>query len=102
MGYDSSVPEVTITLSEKEYGALCREAARRGISVGDLVVERLRELKQRRTADVMASLDKAQEQFAKNFPGMTEEEVTQVAVEEVRAYRAEQAARRHRAASSDR
>jgi len=95
------MPDVTITLPDEVYRSLCRVAAARGVAVGKLIAERL-EADERKTAEVMAILDQAQEHFKEHFPGVTEEEVTQIAVEEVRAYRAEKAARERQAHGSDR
>jgi hypothetical protein len=95
------MPDVTITLPDEVYRSLCRVAAARGVAVGKLIAERL-EADERKTAEVMAILDQAQEHYRERYPDESEDALMEIAVEEVRAYRAEKAARERAAADRNR
>ena len=81
------MPRTTIALSEERYRALKQAAARRGVTITEIVDQAL-ELAGINTRESIAQMLAE----AGRRSGLTEEEATQLAVRETRAVRAERAA----------
>lgn len=83
------MPRLTITLSEEKHRALKEAAANRGVSVGTLVEESLDRIGVPPREDAWAILARARANAAKALPVMSEDELTEMVVQEVRDYRSE-------------
>jgi predicted DNA-binding ribbon-helix-helix protein len=83
------VPRTTITLSDERYRALKQAAARRGLTITEIVDQALELAGVNTRESVMQMLAEAGRRS-----GLTEEQAMRLAVEETRAERAERAAER--------
>lgn len=83
------MPRTTITLSEERYRALKQAAARRGLTITEIVDQALELAGINTRESVMQMLAEAGRRS-----GLTEEQAMRLAVEETRAERAERAAER--------
>jgi len=83
------VPRTTITLSDERYRALKQAAARRGMTITEIVDQALELAGVNTRESVMEMLAEAGRRS-----GLSEEQATRVAIEETRAVRAERAAER--------
>ncbi|HSL96711.1 MAG TPA: CopG family transcriptional regulator [Thermoleophilia bacterium] len=83
------MPRTTITLSDERYRALKQAAARRGLTITEIVDQALELAGVNTRESVMEMLAEAGRRS-----GLTEEQAMRLAVEETRAERAERAAER--------
>lgn len=83
------MPRTTITLSDERYRALKQAAARRGMTITEIVDQALELAGVNTRESVMEMLAEAGRRS-----GLSEEQATRVAIEETRAVRAERAAER--------
>ncbi|MEE4276653.1 MAG: CopG family transcriptional regulator [Thermoleophilia bacterium] len=83
------MPRTTITLSDERYRALKQAAARRGLTITEIVDQALELAGVNTRESVMQMLAEAGRRS-----GLTEEQAMRLAVEETRAERAERAAER--------
>lgn len=83
------MPRTTISLSDERYRALKQAAARRGITITEIVDQALELAGVNTRESVMQMLAEAGRRS-----GLTEEQATRLAIEETRALRAERAAER--------
>ena len=83
------MPRTTITLSDERYRALKQAAARRGLTITEIVDQALELAGINTRESVMQMLAEAGRRS-----GLTEEQAMRLAVEETRAERAERAAER--------
>lgn len=83
------MPRTTITLSDERYRALKQAAARRGLTITEIVDQALELAGVNTRESVVQMLAEAGRRS-----GLTEEQAMRVAVEETRAERAERAAER--------
>lgn len=81
------MPRTTITLSDERYRALKQAAARRGLTITEIVDQALELAGVNTRESVMQMLAEAGRRS-----GLTEEEAMRLAIEETRAERAERAA----------
>jgi predicted DNA-binding ribbon-helix-helix protein len=86
---EAAVPRTTITLSDERYRALKQAAARRGLTITEVVDQALELAGVNTRESVMQMLAEAGRRS-----GLTEEQAMRLAVEETRAERAERAAER--------
>lgn len=83
------MPRTTITLSDERYRALKQAAARRGLTITEIVDQALELAGVNTRESVMQMLAEAGRRS-----GLTEEQAMRLAVEETRSERAERAAER--------
>jgi predicted transcriptional regulator len=80
---------LTITLSDEKHRVLKQAAARRGTTIGAIIEESLEHAGVKSEEDALAILERAWRNAAETMGDMTEEQVTDWAVDEVRDYRRE-------------
>ncbi len=93
---------LTITLSDERHRQLKMRAAYENTTIGTLIEEALRDAEHQQRRNALEMLEKARRNAARATAGMSDEDIEQWAVREVRTYRNEQAAERssHRAGRS--
>ena len=80
---------LTITLSDEKHRALKQAAARRGTTIGAIIEESLEHAGVKSEEDAVGILERAWRNAAETMGEMTEQQVTDWAVGEVRDYRRE-------------
>ena len=78
---------LTITLSDEKHRALKQVAARRGTTIGAIIEESLDQAGVKSEEDAVAILERAWRNATEAMGDMTEAQVTDWAVDEVRDYR---------------
>jgi len=84
---------LTITLSDERHSALREAAARRGITMARIIDESLERSGIKTRDEVLDILARAQRNATSEMGAMTDEEIEQWAVDEVRAHRRERVER---------
>lgn len=86
---------LTITLSDEKHRALKQAALRRGTTIGAIIEESLEHAGVKSEEDAVAILERAWRNASETMGDVTEEQVTDWALEEVRDYRRERLERKN-------